>query len=320
MRLYFAEGGGLVWFLTWLSSAGCPIILLPLAVNYVRRRSKSAADGIMPPFFIVKPKLLVCGAAIGIIAAADNYFYVYGMSKLPVSTFAIIGATQLAFTAGFAFLIVKQKFTPYSINAVVLLTAAAAVLSLDAKNVRLSGEPSVDYWTGFCFTAGEAVLFGLIMSLVELSYSKSQQPMTYGLVLEFQLAMCSSACVCSAIGMAATGGFAKIRTDAAGFESGRAKYCAVALFTAAACQCFFLGAIGVVCFSSSLFSGVVLNSLLVLVEICAVVFFHDEFGAGKAVALFLSLWGFASYSYGEYRIRVRVPIPGNDDDNVPSQA
>ncbi|KAH1113280.1 hypothetical protein J1N35_006658 [Gossypium stocksii] len=47
--------------------------------------------------------------------------YAYGLSRLPVSTASLIIALQLAFTAVFAFLLVKQKFTAYSINAVFAL-------------------------------------------------------------------------------------------------------------------------------------------------------------------------------------------------------
>jgi hypothetical protein len=35
-------------------------------------------------------------------------------------------------------------------------------------------------------------------------------------------------------------------------------------------------------------------------EVLAVVFLHEKFSSEKAIALVLSLWGLASYSYGEY--------------------
>lgn len=66
-------------------------------------------------------------------------------------------------------------------------------------------------------------------------------------------------------------------------------------------QCFFLGAIGVIFCASSLVSGIVITVLLPVTEILAVIFFHEKFQAKKGVSLALSLWGFASYFYGEIK-------------------
>ena len=67
-------------------------------------------------------------------------------------------------------------------------------------------------------------------------------------------------------------------------------------------QCFFLGAIGVIFCASSLLSGIIIAVLLPVTEVLAVVFYKEKFQAEKGVALVLSLWGFASYFYGEYKL------------------
>jgi len=66
-------------------------------------------------------------------------------------------------------------------------------------------------------------------------------------------------------------------------------------------QGFFLGAIGIIFCASSLLSAVVIAVLLPVTEVLAVIFFQEKFQAEKGVALVLSLWGFASYFYGEVK-------------------
>ena len=53
--------------------------------------------------------------------------------------------------------------------------------------------------------------------------------------------------------------------------------------------------------ASSLLSGIIIAVLLPVTEVLAVVFFKEKFQAEKGVALILSLWGFASYFYGEFK-------------------
>lgn len=84
----------------------------------------------------------------------------------------------------------KHKFTAYSINAVVLLTIGSAVLALRSGGDRPKGESSKLYVLGFVMTVAAAVLYGLILPLVELMYRKAKQEITYTLVLEIQLVMC----------------------------------------------------------------------------------------------------------------------------------
>ena len=123
------------------------------------------------------------------------------MARLPISTAALIIATQLAFTAGFAFLLVKQKFTSFSINAVVLLTVGAGVLALHTSSDRPAHESNREYILGFLMTLAAAALYGFILPLVELTYKKSKQEMSYTLVMEIQMIMCLFATVFCTVGM-----------------------------------------------------------------------------------------------------------------------
>ncbi|CAK7347207.1 unnamed protein product [Dovyalis caffra] len=197
MRLYFIHGGKRVWLSAWLQTGGWPIILIPLAITYFHRRPTDPTTKL----FYTKPPLFIAAAIIGVLTGLDDYLYAYGLARLPVSTSSLIIATQLTFTAGFAFLLVKQKFTSYSINAVVLLTVGAGVLALHTGSDKPAHESNREYILGFIVTLGAAALYGLILPLVELTYKKSRQEINYTLVMEIQMIMCLFATVFCTAGM-----------------------------------------------------------------------------------------------------------------------
>ncbi|XP_042019483.1 purine permease 3-like [Salvia splendens] len=296
MRLYFVRGGKRIWFSSWLETGGWPIILLPLLVSYTRRRRAGSSK-----LVLMRPRVFVAAAAIGAATGLDDYMYAYGVARLPVSTSALIIATQLAFTAAFAFVLVGQRFTAYSVNAVVLLTLGAVVLGLHTDGDRPEGESNREYLLGFFLTLIAAALYGLILPLVELMYKRAKQALTYTLVMEIQLVMCFFATVFCTVGMIVNNDFQAISREAKEFELGETRYYVVVVCSAIVWQCFFLGAIGVIYYSSSLLSGIVITVLLPITEILAVIFYHERFQAEKGVSLFLSIWGFISYFYGDIK-------------------
>ncbi|KAB2030477.1 hypothetical protein ES319_D05G234400v1 [Gossypium barbadense] len=265
MRLYFIHGGNRIWFSSWLQTAGCPIILLPITCAYVHR-SRTANPTSENKLFCMERPLFVAAIVLGILSGLDNYLYSYGLSRLPVSTSSLIIASQLAFTAGFAFLLVKQKFTAYSVK---------------TPSDRPANESNKEYILGF--------------------YKKAKQEISYALVMEIQLVMCLVATGFCTVGMLVNNDFKVIGREAREFELGETKYHVVVVFSAIINQCFFLGAIGVVFCASSLLSAVVIAVLLPVTEILAVFFFNEKFQAEKGVSLALSLWGFISYFYGEIK-------------------
>ena len=201
MRLYFIDGGKRVWLSSWLETGGWPIILIPLAADYYNRCRRCRSHHTTAKLFQMKPFLFLGSAVIGLLTGLDDYLYADGVARLPISTLSLIIASHLAFTAGFAFLLVKQKFTSYSVNAVVLLTIGGAVLALHTSGDRPKGESEKDYVIGFLMTLSAAALYGFVLPLVELMYKKSKQRITYSLVLEIQLVICFFATVFCTIGM-----------------------------------------------------------------------------------------------------------------------
>ncbi|XP_012840826.1 PREDICTED: purine permease 3-like, partial [Erythranthe guttata] len=318
MRLYFVHGGKRIWFSSWLETGGWPILLVPLLVSYNRRR-RTAASG-KAELYLMKPRVFLAAAVIGVLTGFDDYLYAYGVAKLPVSTSALIIASQLAFTAAFAFLMVKQEFTAYSVNSVVLLTLGAVVLGLHTNGDRPEGESSKEYMVGFFLTVAAAALCGFILPAVELTYKKAKQAVSYTLVLEMQLVMCVFATSFCTLGMLVNNDFQAIAREARAYELGETKYYIVVLWSAIVWQCFFLGAIGVIFYSSSLLSGIVITVLLPATEILAIIFYHEKFQAEKGLSLFLSLWGFISYFYGEMKKDKNKNKNNIDQSNDQTQA
>ncbi|KAJ1424724.1 Purine nucleobase transmembrane transport [Sesbania bispinosa] len=303
-RLYFIHGGHRVWLSSFLQTAAFPLMLFPLSISYIYRRQShrpTAAGSTKLKMISIKPRLFFASAFIGILTGLDDYLYAYGVARLPVSTSALIIASQLSFTAVFAFLLVRQRFTTYSVNAVVLLTVGAAVLAMHTNGDRLAGESIKQYVLGFVMSVVAAALYGFILPLVELMYKKTNQPITYSLVMEIQSVTCFFATLFCTVGMIINNDFEVIPREVRNFDLGEVNYYVVLVASAIMWQAFFLGAIGVIFCASSLLSGILIALLLPVTEVLAVIFYKEKFQAEKGVSLILSLWGFFSYFYGEIK-------------------
>lgn len=250
----------------------------------------------------MKPPLFIASAVIGVLTGLDDYLYACGIKRLPVSTSSLIQSSHLAFTAVFAFFLVKHKFTAYSVNSIVLLTLGSVVLALNSDGGdRLVGESTKDYVIGFVMILASAALYGFVLPLLELVYKKSKQVITYSLVMEIQLVMCFFATLFCVVGMIIDNDFKVIPREARDFKLGETKYYVVLVWSAIMWQFFFLGAIGVIFCASSLLSGIIIAAFLPITEVLAVIVYREKFQAEKGVALVLSLWGFVSYFYDEIK-------------------
>ncbi|XP_078158013.1 purine permease 3-like [Carex rostrata] len=295
-RLYFHKGGKREWLSSFLETAGFPILIVPMYLSYQNRRRTDPTAR----FFLSTPKLFLACVVLGILTGVDDYLYAYGLSFLPASTSALLISTQLGFTAFFAFLVVRQRFTSFSLNAVALLTVGAVVLGLHASSDRPSGESNADYYKGFFLTLGCAALYGLILPLIELTYKKANQEITYSLVVEMQLVMGAFATLFCAIGMIFAKDFQAIPDEARNFGLGEVRYYVVLVWCSIFWQFFFLGAVGVIFCVHTLLAGILIAGFIPITEVLSVICFNEKFGSDKAIALVLSLWGLASYSYGDY--------------------
>ncbi|XP_074571095.1 purine permease 3-like [Curcuma longa] len=298
-RLYFRGGGHRQWLASWLETGGWPLLLLPLICSYCYRRRRSRSP-MKPKLFFLTPRIFLASAVLGLLTGVDDFLYAYGLAFLPVSTSALLISTQLAFTAFFAFLIVRQRFTAYSINAVALLTVGAVMLGLHGSTDRPAGVSHAGYYRGFTLTLGAAALYGLVLPLVELVYAKAEQAITYTLVMEMQLVIGFFATAFCTVGMIVNNDFQAIPREARHFDLGEVRYYVVLVWSAIFWQFFFLGTVGVIFCVNTLLAGILIAVFIPITEVLAAIFYHEKFTSQKVVALVLSLWGLASYSYGEY--------------------
>ncbi|KAL3504829.1 hypothetical protein ACH5RR_034670 [Cinchona calisaya] len=296
MRLYFIHGGHREWLTGWLQTAGWPIMLIPLIASYFNRRNTIRRS--KTKLVLLELRTFIAAAIIGLLVGLSNHLYSFGIKHLPVSTAALILATQLVFTAFSAFILVRQKFNAYTINAIVLLTVGSVVLAIHAGSEKPKGESNKMYVLGFVLTLSSAALTGVLFPLVELAYLKAKQAITYTLVMEFQLVLGLFATVCSTVGMIVNNDFKAIPGEAREYQLGEAKYYVVLVCSAIVWQCFTVGFTGIIFCASSLLSGIILAVLLPVTEVLAVIFYHEKFQAEKGIALALSLWAFVSHFYG----------------------
>ncbi|KAK9166244.1 hypothetical protein Scep_001435 [Stephania cephalantha] len=306
LRCYYLHGGNRKWLTSWLQTAAFPILLIPISASLIIQSSSSSSSSsnTKPSLshLLINPSLFFGSVLIGALIGADSFLFALGLSYLPASTSALLMATQLAFTAVFAFFLVKQKFTAYTVNSVVLLTLGCVILGFHVNGDRPSGVSKGEYASGFVITLGAAALLGFTLPLIELVYAKaSTKVVTYGLVMQVQFVAALVATFVCTVGMIVNNDFQAISREAQAYGLGETKYYLVITFAALGFQAMVLGNLGVVFCSTSFFSGVLLSLLLPIQQVFAVIFFKEKFNAEKGMSLVLALWGFASYFYGEYK-------------------
>ncbi|XP_059635530.1 purine permease 3-like [Cornus florida] len=302
VRLYYLHGGKRRWLSAWILSAGFPILIFPIAISYAQARATTPATTLL-----VTPRLAAAGALLGILLGLDGYLYTFGLSYLPISVSSLLGSTQLAFTAIFAFFIVKQKFTHYSVNAVVLMTFGSVVLGLHMNGDRPSGVSNGKYLLGFFMTIAAAGLHGFIMPAVEYTHLKAGVAITFNLVMQFQFIVSMFATLFCTVPMIINKDFQAIPEEAREYDLGESKYYMVLVLAAVAMQFLIIGSLGVIFCSTSLLGGLVSSLLLPVQQIFAVMFLPESFNADKGIALAMCLWGFSSDFYGEYKVSRRKP-------------
>ncbi|KAM0839525.1 hypothetical protein ACQ4PT_060257 [Festuca glaucescens] len=183
LRAYFLHGG----ISSLLQTAGCPLLLAPLCASFISRRRCSATM----PVFLMSPQLLATSVGVGLMTGLIGLLYAYGTAYLSMSTSSILSSTQLAFMAVFALLLVRQRFTPFSVNAVVLLSVGAVMLGMNAGGDRPTGVSRAQHSAGFAIMLGAAALYGLMMPFMELSQGRHAArtgcAVTYTLVMEMEV-------------------------------------------------------------------------------------------------------------------------------------
>ncbi|XP_042512817.1 probable purine permease 11 [Macadamia integrifolia] len=301
-RLYYDKGGNSKWMQSIVVTAGFPFLIPILLFCYCNPSSNLNSHNSNSTINNTSPSIITLSllyASFGIFFAVDNLMYSYGLLYLPVSTFSLVSATQLAFNVIFSYFLNSLKFTPFVLNSVVLLTISALLLALhsDESNVPI-GITKAQYVVGLLCTICASALFSLLLSLTQLSFEKVLKMETFSVKLEMQIypAMVGT-CVCL-MGLFASGEWSSLKGEMEQF--GGMSYVMILVWTTMAWTAFFVGTMGLIFEVSSLFMNVISTVSLPIVPILAVIFFHDKMDGVKVVALLLAIWGFVSYMYQNY--------------------
>ncbi|KAK9163986.1 hypothetical protein Syun_004888 [Stephania yunnanensis] len=304
VRLYYIHGGKRRWLITTVQTAGFPLLLIPITSNIFISRSRRPAK---LSSFLIDRKLAMSGALMGLFFSLDNFLFSLGLSYLPLSTSTIIMATQLVFIAVFARLIVKQRFTAYSVNSVALMVMGCVLLGVRANGDRPPGVSNRLYLLGFFMTLACAALVGALWPCMERCLANTttttSKPLDFCGLFQFQFCLAFSATVFSVAGMLANKDFQVLREEAKEFGLGSSGYC-LTVIGAAVLFIFSLGGgAGVIFIGGAFFSGIVNSVFVPITDIVALILFGEAFTAEKGMALALCSWGLLSYFYGEYRSR-----------------
>lgn len=294
-RLYFNEGGKSKWMSTLVQYSGFPL-LLPLYRILPKEKNKSST-----PVHELSPiKKASVYSFFGLFVAAVGMIYSIGLEYVPVSTFSLLCASQLAFNAFFSFFLNSQKFTPYIINSLVLLTISSILLVIQSGSSIPEGVSAANYAFGFLCAIAYPVGYGLLLSLTEFTFQKILKKQDFEAILDMLLRQSSIASLIAVIGLLATGGLKSVKAEMNQFGLGKFSYVMTLVCTALSWQVYNIGLFGLIVKVSSLFSNVVATLGLPIVPVLAVIFFHDIMSGIKVVAMLLAIWGFVSYAYDQY--------------------
>ncbi|KAH0862485.1 hypothetical protein HID58_079696 [Brassica napus] len=232
---------------------------------------------------------------LGVIVAGDNMLYSVGLLYLSASTYSLICATQLAFSAVFSYFINAQKFTSLILNSVVLLSFSATLIALNDNADAPSGVSRSKYIVGFVCTLAASALYSLLLSLMQFSFEKVLQKETFSVVLEMQIYTSLVATCVSVIGLFASGEWRTLHGEMDGYHKGQASYVLTLVGTAVTWQVCSVGVVGLIFLVSSLFSNVISTLSLAVTPLAALAVFRDKMSGIKVLAMLIALWGFASY-------------------------
>lgn len=281
---------------TLIQTAGFPV-LLPFLFLYPTKKHTPENNHAEKPSLSILVSLYLF---LGIIYAANCMFFSIGLAYLPVSTVSLICASQLAFNAFFSYFLNAQKFTPLIINSLVLLTMSSTLLVFQNDQQESSTSSKTKYTIGFLCAVCGAATGGLLFSVTQLAFRKILKRPTFKAV--FNLIICQGlvATFVISIGLFASREWKTIHGEMEAYKHGKVSYVMTLVGTAVSWQVFAMGIIGLIFEVSSLFSNVISALGLPVVPVCAMIFFHDKMNGVKVVAMFLAIWGFASYIYQHY--------------------
>ena len=195
-RIYFLHGGARIWVTSFVQFAAFPIVLPFIYGAHYRSQQRETSA------IYLSGKIKAASVVLGLIGAFNSWVYSYGVMAVPISTGTLLLATQIIFTGLFAFLRVRQKFTAFSVNAVVLLVIGIVLLGVQSSSDRPPGDSAKKYLYGFFALIAAAVLLGSTFPLTQWVYVKFKQNSSLSTILEMQIITSITGTVFCAVAMA----------------------------------------------------------------------------------------------------------------------
>nr|GME07789.1 probable purine permease 10 [Ipomoea batatas] len=269
-KVYYDQGGKSKWLVAALQTAGFPILVPFLVISSPKTSDPEARN---PLSLVVLASIYI---VLGVVLAAAGIFYSVAIDYIPASTYTLVNSSQLAFNALFSFFLNAQKF----------------------RESEVMGNEN--YVLGILFTLAASAFPALLFSLTQLAFEKVIRSESIKDVIEMTIFQSLVATLVTLVGLVVTGEWATLSREMLDYEPGVFSYVMVLVWTAISCQCYTFGAIALTFKVSSLFSNIVIRLGTPIVPFLSVIFLGEEMNGLKVMALWLALWGFASYIYQHY--------------------
>ncbi|RDY11408.1 putative purine permease 10, partial [Mucuna pruriens] len=299
-RLYYDKGGNSKWMATFIQVAGFPA-LLPLLFYFSTHDDSTNVPN--DDFSETKPKhyiLVFLYIAFGLIITVTVLMNSYGLLNLPLSTYSLIGATQLLFNAVFSYFLNAQKFTAFTINSIVLLTISVYLVAINGDSKDSMYHAREKHIIGFISTLAASATHALYHCLVQLCFEKVLKRETFSVVLDMQLYPSVISTCCCVVGLFVSGEWKALDKELKEYEDEKVSYVMTLVWIAVGWQISNIGLLGLIFEVSSLFSMVIDTIELPIIPILAAIFFHDKINGMKVIAFLLAAWGCLSYVYQQY--------------------
>ncbi|KAK8992496.1 hypothetical protein V6N11_048575 [Hibiscus sabdariffa] len=277
-RLYFEKGGKSQWLATLMQLAGFPLLILYYCLSSLKNSTATSTTS-PPPSALALATVYV---SLGLFVATYCFLFSIGLRYLPVSTYSLISTSQLAFNAFFSFFLNSQKFTPFIVNSLILLTISSILLVSHGDSSTPESGSRGKYAIGFICTILASAANGLDLALAQLCFRKVIKSNSFSAVMSFVIFQSLVAASAMMVGLFVSGEWKGLKGEMEGYELGKISYIMVLVWICILWQGFSIGTTALLFDVSSLFANSVSVVTLPIIPILAVIFFGDKMDVIKS--------------------------------------
>ncbi|CAL0306084.1 unnamed protein product [Lupinus luteus] len=302
VKSYYDKGGNSKWMGAFLQFVGFLILLPYYYISSLKKATRNDFNSNQSSSSSSTSMLALIYVTSGLLAILKCYFFSLGLLYLPVSTYAIISSSQLAFTAFFSFFLNSMKFSPYILNSLVLLTISSTLLifKTETESEHLLKESKKNQVIVFICTIVASAGEGLLFSFTQFAFEKLLKRESFSAVMNMIIYQSVVATCIAFVGFITSGEWKGLRNEMDEYEMGNTSYVMNLVLIPIIWQLYSIGSIGLISEVSSLFADALGALAEPIVLIMGVIFFYETMDGIKAISMVLALWGFISYVYYHY--------------------